>query len=148
MHLNPHLRLKTLNLSNNKISRLTDVSDSLPFLENLCLMNNKISDVNEIFTLRNCTKIKRLILFGNVVTQVPTNQIILKGSKLSLVSNRCPTIIEDAWFLQSYPSRESYSYWEIQAHWSSWFDRTSRAPEWWPAQGSTQSISFLTLNSN
>ena len=61
-------RLKTLNLSNNKISKMTDVSDSLPNLENLNLMNNKITDINEIFLIRNCTKLKRLILYGNVVT--------------------------------------------------------------------------------
>ncbi|CAD8071793.1 unnamed protein product [Paramecium sonneborni] len=64
-------RLKTLNLSNNRITKLTDISDSLPNIENLILMNNRLTDINEMYQLRNCKKLKRLILHGNLITQQP-----------------------------------------------------------------------------
>jgi len=47
-------RLKTLNLTNNRISKISDISDSLPAIENLCIMNNKVSEVNEVIALRKC----------------------------------------------------------------------------------------------
>ena len=62
-------RLRTLNLSNNRISKIIDVSESLPALENLILMNNRLADFSEMYSLRNCKKLKRLILHGNLITQ-------------------------------------------------------------------------------
>ncbi|KAM3127922.1 hypothetical protein pb186bvf_019992 [Paramecium bursaria] len=64
-------RLRTLNLSNNRISKIIDVSESLPALENLILMNNRLADFSEMYSLRNCKKLKRLILHGNLITQQP-----------------------------------------------------------------------------
>ena len=67
-HLLVNIRLKTLNLSNNRITKLTDVSDSLPNIENLILMNNRLTDINELYQLKHCKKLKRLILHGNLIT--------------------------------------------------------------------------------
>ncbi|CAD8159636.1 unnamed protein product [Paramecium octaurelia] len=64
-------RLKTLNLSNNRITILTNISDSLPNIENLILMNNRLTDFKELYQLRYCKKLKRLILHGNLITQQP-----------------------------------------------------------------------------
>ncbi|CAK71633.1 unnamed protein product (macronuclear) [Paramecium tetraurelia] len=64
-------RYTTLNLSNNRITKLTDVSDSLPNIENLILMNNRLTDINELYQLKHCKKLKRLILHGNLITQQP-----------------------------------------------------------------------------
>lgn len=39
-------RLTSLIIANNRISKLTNCSDMLPNLQNLCLMTNKIIDLN------------------------------------------------------------------------------------------------------
>ncbi|EGR27861.1 small nuclear ribonucleoprotein polypeptide a, putative, partial [Ichthyophthirius multifiliis] len=65
------LRLKTLILNNNKISKLSRINEALPNLENLCLMNNRITELKEIDSLSGCQKLQRLVLYNNVVTQAP-----------------------------------------------------------------------------
>jgi len=41
-------RLNTLILTNNRVKTIADLSFSLPNLENLFLLNNKISDISEV----------------------------------------------------------------------------------------------------
>ncbi len=40
----------------------------MPNLENLSLINNKISDLKDIDPLAECKKLERLVLFNNMVT--------------------------------------------------------------------------------
>ncbi|KAL4442832.1 hypothetical protein ABPG74_010721 [Tetrahymena malaccensis] len=77
-------RLKTLILNNNKISKISNIGDSLPSLENLCMMNNRIVDLKEIDHLYNCKNLKRLVLYNNVVTQAPDYRLY--------VISRIPTL--------------------------------------------------------
>lgn len=41
-------------LNNNKIVKISNFGDSLPALENLSLMNNRIAELKEIDSLHNC----------------------------------------------------------------------------------------------
>lgn len=50
-------KLTTLILTNNRIKQICDVSESLPNLQNLFLMNNKISELSELDKLSNCKKL-------------------------------------------------------------------------------------------
>ena len=61
-------------LNNNRISKISNFSDSLPNLENLILTNNKILDLKEIDCLQGCKKLQRLSLLNNPVTQVLYNK--------------------------------------------------------------------------
>lgn len=63
-------RLRSLIVTNNRISKIEDVSELLPNLENLCLMSNKITDLSEIDNLANMSKLERLVLTNNVITEV------------------------------------------------------------------------------
>ena len=67
------LRLKTLMLINNRITRLEDrFADMCPHLESLVLTNNKIGRFEEIDKISaTCKQLVRLCLFGNVVSQLP-----------------------------------------------------------------------------
>jgi U2 small nuclear ribonucleoprotein A' len=65
-------RLKSLILNNNKIHKIQNISDSLPNLENLCLMSNKITELSELDNLSDCKNLKRLVLFNNAITHVQT----------------------------------------------------------------------------
>ncbi len=58
-------RLKSLALASNRITKIYDISESLPNLENVNLMNNKISDITEFYNLRKCKKLRRLFVHGN-----------------------------------------------------------------------------------
>jgi len=61
-------RLKTLLLSNNRICRIApNLSEMLPHLESLMLVNNCIEDLGELDGLVGCP-IKRLALMENRVT--------------------------------------------------------------------------------
>ena len=64
-------RLTSLIASNNRIRAVTDLEDSLPNLENLFLMNNKLGELTEIAKLGKCRKLQRLTLVNNLVTEVP-----------------------------------------------------------------------------
>jgi len=64
-------RLKTLILNNNKVSKIQNISESAPNLENLMLMNNQIKELVEIDHLSGCKNLRRLSLANNVVAQTP-----------------------------------------------------------------------------
>jgi len=64
-------RLKTLIINSNRISKIQKgLGPSLPSLENLMLMNNKITELSELDNLSDCKKLLRLSLVNNLVTQV------------------------------------------------------------------------------
>lgn len=64
-------RLTSLILTNNRIRTISDIADSLPNLENIFLMNNKLSELQEVAKLGACKKLQRLVLVNNIVTEVP-----------------------------------------------------------------------------
>jgi U2 small nuclear ribonucleoprotein A' len=64
--------------TNNRIKSIsTDLSDSLPNLENIFLMNNKISDLQEVAKLAACKKLQRLVLTNNLVTELPNYRLFV-----------------------------------------------------------------------
>mmetsp|Transcript_23132 Transcript_23132/g.32557 ORF Transcript_23132/g.32557 Transcript_23132/m.32557 type:complete len:91 (+) Transcript_23132:81-353(+) len=51
-------RLKSLVLNSNKISKISsNLGESLPNLENLSLINNKISELSELDNLSDCVNL-------------------------------------------------------------------------------------------
>ncbi len=62
-------------MTNNRIKQLDDLSDTLPNVENIFLMNNKIADLKEVAKLGSCTKLQRLVLVNNLVTELPNYRI-------------------------------------------------------------------------
>jgi U2 small nuclear ribonucleoprotein A' len=64
-------RLTSLILTNNRIRQLTDLSETLPNIENIFLMNNKITELQEVYKLATCTKLQRLVLVNNPVAEMP-----------------------------------------------------------------------------
>ena len=74
-------RLKTLILINNRISKIEkDFSINCPFLTNLVLTNNKISDFGQIDNISSCKSLQKLYLVDNVVTK-------LKNCRLYVIYN-------------------------------------------------------------
>ena len=64
-------RLKTLMLINNRISRIEkDFAINCPFLTNLVLTNNKITDFEQIDNIASCKSLEKLYLVDNVVTKM------------------------------------------------------------------------------
>ena len=64
-------RLKTLMLINNRISKIeNDFAINCPFLTNLVLTNNKISDFQQIDNIASCKSLQKLYLVDNVVTKM------------------------------------------------------------------------------
>ena len=64
-------RLKTLMLINNRISKIEkDFAINCPFLTNLVLTNNKISDFEQIDNIASCKSLEKLYLVDNVVTKM------------------------------------------------------------------------------
>ena len=64
-------RLKTLMLINNRISKVEkDFAINCPFLTNLVLTNNKISDFEQIDNIASCKSLEKLYLLDNVVTKL------------------------------------------------------------------------------
>ena len=64
-------RLKTLILINNRISKIEkDFAINCPFLTNLVLTNNKISDFGQIDNISSCKSLQKLYLVDNVVTKI------------------------------------------------------------------------------
>jgi U2 small nuclear ribonucleoprotein A' len=68
-------RLTSLILTNNRIKHISDLSETLPNIENIFLMNNKISDLQEIYKLATCTKLQRLVLINNSITEGPNYRL-------------------------------------------------------------------------
>ena len=64
-------RLKTLMLINNRISNVEkDFAINCPFLTNLILINNKITDFQQIDNIATCKSLEKLYLLDNVVTKL------------------------------------------------------------------------------
>ena len=64
-------RLKTLMLINNRISKIEkDFAINCPFLTNLVLTNNKISDFQQIDNIASCKSLQKLYLVDNIVTKL------------------------------------------------------------------------------
>lgn len=81
-------RLKTLYLSNNRISRIVPrLGDSLPALETLILSFNKIESLNELECLAECKNLRVISLEKNPVTQKPHYRLFLihKLPRLKLI---------------------------------------------------------------
>ena len=68
----PQLKnLKTLMLINNRISKIEkDFAINCPFLTNLVLTNNKISDFEQIDNIASCKSLEKLYLLDNMVTKL------------------------------------------------------------------------------
>lgn len=63
-------RLRTLLLSNNRISKISDnLGEALPELSTLILSNNKLTNLSDILPLAKLKKLKRLSLLENVITK-------------------------------------------------------------------------------
>ena len=81
-------RLKTLMLSNNRISKVEkDFAINCPFLTNLVLINNKISDFEQIDNIATCQSLEKLYLLDNVVTKLKNYRlyVIYKLPKLRIL---------------------------------------------------------------
>lgn len=68
-------RLTSLILTNNRIKQLSDLSETLPNIQNIFLMNNKVGDLKQVAKLGTCTKLQRLVLVNNLVTELPNYRI-------------------------------------------------------------------------
>jgi U2 small nuclear ribonucleoprotein A' len=61
--------LTSIVATNNRIKTISsDLAESLPNLENIFLMNNKIGDLEQVAKLSTCKRLQRLILTNNLVT--------------------------------------------------------------------------------
>jgi U2 small nuclear ribonucleoprotein A' len=60
-----------LNLTNNHISRIENISDAFPNLENLVLLGNRLSSLQELDNLSYCRNLTRLYLLNNPITEDP-----------------------------------------------------------------------------
>ena len=69
--------MRTLILNDNKIVVIETISDLFPKLESLSLMNNLISDFNELSKLATCANLKRLFLLNNPVVQQPNYRLFV-----------------------------------------------------------------------
>ena len=85
----PQLKnLKTLMLINNRISKIEkDFAINCPFLTNLVLTNNKISDFEQIDNIASCQSLEKLYLLDNVVTKLKNYRlyVIYKLPKLRIL---------------------------------------------------------------
>ena len=64
-------KLKTLMLMNNRITKIeNDFAINCPFLTNLVLTNNKISDFQQIDNIASCKTLQKLYLVDNMVTKM------------------------------------------------------------------------------
>ena len=56
---------------------MSDIAESLPNIENIFLMNNKINDLQEVAKLGACKKLQRLVLVNNMVTELPNYRLFV-----------------------------------------------------------------------
>jgi Leucine-rich repeat (LRR) protein len=69
-------RLTSVVATNNRIKVISpDLADSLPNLENIFLMNNKIGDLEEVAKLAACKRLQRLVLANNLVAELPNYRL-------------------------------------------------------------------------
>lgn len=69
------LRLKGIYVCNNYLSRITRLGESLPNLETLMLMNNRINGLQEIDNLASFSKLELLSLLENPVVHLPNYRL-------------------------------------------------------------------------
>ena len=71
------LRLHTLMLTNNRLTRVdAGFADMCPALESLILTNNKISKLEDVSRIAaSCKSLLRLSLVGNLVSQLPNYRL-------------------------------------------------------------------------
>lgn len=83
-------------MTNNRVKTISDLSDSLPNIENIFLMNNKITELNEIAKLADCKKLQRLVLINNLVTELPNYRsfVIAKLPQLRILDFQKITALE------------------------------------------------------
>jgi U2 small nuclear ribonucleoprotein A' len=68
--------LTSIVATNNRIKAISpDLAESLPNLENIFLMNNKIGELEEIGKLAACKKLQRLVLANNLVAELPNYRL-------------------------------------------------------------------------
>lgn len=71
--------------TNNRIKSISpDLAESLPNLENLFLMNNKLAELQEIAKLGACKRLQRLVLANNLVTELPNYRLFVIAKIASL----------------------------------------------------------------
>lgn len=68
-------RLSSLMVAGNYISRIGKIGDNLPSLSLLNLSNNKISQLSEIEKLSSCKALQHLSLLENAVTMAPNYRL-------------------------------------------------------------------------
>lgn len=64
-----------MNLTNNHISKIENVAESFPNLENLVLIGNRLTDLTELDNLSYSRNLTRLYLMENKVTQAPNYRL-------------------------------------------------------------------------
>eukprot|EP00041_Stephanoeca_diplocostata_P006275 m.79537 g.79537 ORF g.79537 m.79537 type:complete len:254 (+) comp16274_c0_seq2:147-908(+) len=70
------LRLKTLLLTNNKITRIAeDLAESVPALEEIHMKNNSLTELGDLEPLKSVKKLVRLSLIGNPVSHHPNYRL-------------------------------------------------------------------------
>jgi U2 small nuclear ribonucleoprotein A' len=69
--------LFSLIVNDNRISKIENLSDIFPNLQNLVLMNNRISDLNEFSKLASNPKLERLYLLNNPVCSKPDYRLFV-----------------------------------------------------------------------
>lgn len=99
-------RLTSIVATNNRIRTIsTDLAESLPNLENIFLMNNKIADLQEVAKLSSCRKLQRLTLTNNLVTELPNYRLftIAKVPSLRILDFQKVSATERAAALAMFP---------------------------------------------
>jgi len=83
-------RLRTLLASNNQISRVASLGDSLPHLETLVLNNNKFTNLSDVDPIAELPNLRTLSLLDNLVTKKQHYRLYLihKLPKLTLLDFR------------------------------------------------------------
>eukprot|EP00051_Salpingoeca_urceolata_P032568 m.16340 g.16340 ORF g.16340 m.16340 type:complete len:236 (-) comp5227_c0_seq1:185-892(-) len=72
------LRLKTLLLSNNRVARIAPgIGTKLPNLEELVLTNNSLTDLGDLFPLKDIPSLTRLSLSRNPVTRLKNYRLFV-----------------------------------------------------------------------
>ena len=69
-------RLESLLLANNRISTVeSDFAEMCPKLDTLVLTNNRLSKLSDIDDIATCKTLKRLSLIGNMVVNLPNYRL-------------------------------------------------------------------------
>lgn len=74
------------------MSKIENISDSFPNLENLVLLGNKLSDLHELDNLSYCRNLTRLYLLNNTLTEVRKPLLTQDPNYRYYVIHRVPTL--------------------------------------------------------